>query len=412
MPPPQIPDRTTSLNKAYSVYSNRERLAKQSRDELKRSSSALSVASTLADQKRVKMLEFTADMQDVELKKAQYDIELGESKIDRGTYEKMFKEANKEISSLQTSIWSEQKARRKLLEDAAEIPPLGPDSTDAFCAVLLKLYSDPDGKRSKTVQTSLRQQSIQYYSSDKDAPKDQLWCPFTKAYWDSEDLTCAHIVPHRLGEEIVSYIFGRGSGSRLNSVENTLMVKKSVEKLFDKSKFVLIPTDAKENPRKSWTIRLTSSDSMHRKVGAAGELLSEFEGKPLEFKNDKRPASRFLYFHFVSALNLAKRDRVHGYERFLRELPTGRPFATPGKYMRDSMVLALAASAGDLNEEEHVRLLGTPGQETFLEKERLEDVEEAEMARRALVAKSGADETDNGEEDDHDDDDTESKVGL
>lgn len=80
--------------------------------------------------------------------------------------------------------------------------------------------------------------------------------------------------------------------------------------------------------------------------------------------------------------------------------------------MRDSMVLALAASAGDLSEEEHVRLLGTPGQETFVEKERLEDVEEAEMARRALVAKSGADETDDGEEDDHDDDDTESKVGL
>ena len=185
------------------------------------------------------------------------------------------------------------------------------------------------------------------------------------------------------------------------------MLRRSVERLFDKGCFVLIPTDAKEQPRKSWTIRITTSDSLHHLVGKRERPLADFEGETLEFKNDNRPASRFLYYHFITTLSLARRNRKHGWERVVSDLPTGRPFATPGRYMRDSMLLALAADAGDLSEDEYTRLLGAPDLETFDEKEKLEDVEEAEIARRVLEARSGKDKEEDEEVEDEDDDDDE-----
>ena len=64
-----------------------------------------------------------------------------------------------------------------------------------------------------------------------------------------------------------------------------------------------------------------------------------------------------------------------------------------GQYMRESMLLALAKAAGDLNAAEEARLLGGEG-ETFTEEQKLSELEEGEVARRALKAHEVADEGD------------------
>ncbi|KAK4696428.1 hypothetical protein P7C71_g1476, partial [Lecanoromycetidae sp. Uapishka_2] len=74
-----------------------------------------------------------------------------------------------------------------------------------------------------------------------------------------------------------------------------------------------------------------------------------------------------------------------------------------GRYMRESMLLTLAKSAGDLNVDEEARLLGGEGGETFVEKEKLTDREETEVARRVFEAHEAEDEGDDDEEDDEDD---------
>ena len=56
-----------------------------------------------------------------------------------------------------------------------------------------------------------------------------------------------------------------------------------------------------------------------------------------------------------------------------------------GPYMRESMLLALARMAGELNATEEAKLLGRKGG-TFVEEQKLADVEENEVARRALEA--------------------------
>ena len=68
-----------------------------------------------------------------------------------------------------------------------------------------------------------------------------------------------------------------------------------------------------------------------------------------------------------------------------------------GPYIRESILLALAKVAGSLNGEEEAKSLGGE-RETFMEKEKLSDVEEREVARRALKAREVGD-----EEDDDDD---------
>ena len=68
----------------------------------------------------------------------------------------------------------------------------------------------------------------------------------------------------------------------------------------------------------------------------------------LVFKNEARPAARFLYYHFVVTLLRNKLYRTERYAHHLNTLSTGRPFATMGVYLRKSMLLTLARKAGDL----------------------------------------------------------------
>lgn len=124
------------------------------------------------------------------------------------------------------------------------------------------------------------------------------------------------------------------------------------------------------------------------------ETLNDYDGKEIKFKNDNRPASRFLYYHFIVTLLRNKKNRQPGWERFSTELPTGKPFATMGRYMRESMLLTLAKNAGDLNPAEETRLLGGDGGETFVEKEKLTEREETEVARRVFEAHEAEDEGD------------------
>ena len=106
------------------------------------------------------------------------------------------------------------------------------------------------------------------------------------------------------------------------------------------------------------------------------------------FKNDNRSAAKFLFYHFIITFLRNKRDRRSGWERFLRELPKGKPFARLGRYMRQSMLLAFVKSAGVTGRdvEEQVRMLGEVGQEAFEQEEWLGEEEELEIARRVMVA--------------------------
>lgn len=94
-----------------------------------------------------------------------------------------------------------------------------------------------------------------------------------------------------------------------------------------------------------------------------------------------------------------KRDRVEGCDQYLQTLIAKRPFNTPGKWIRSSMLLVLAKLAGDMDPEGLAFCLGEPNVSTFVALTKMDGLEEMEAARLCLGAKG------DGKEDNKWDDD-------
>ncbi|KAI9764138.1 MAG: hypothetical protein M1840_008698 [Geoglossum simile] len=84
------------------------------------------------------------------------------------------------------------------------------------------------------------------------------------------------------------------------------------------------------------------------------EKIGDLDGTELEFKNENRPAHRFRYYHFVSTLLRYVRYEKPGWAEKRVNLPTGKIWATPGPYLRKSMLKALANVIGDCEPSEGV----------------------------------------------------------
>lgn len=362
---------------------------RESRSELKRKLASTSFESSPIEYQKLKIEELETEVDEQRFHKASLDIEHAERKLSDTEYRNAQRSTNVRIVSLGDDLWRQKQGLRELEEKSGKIPPIGPDSQAAFVYTLLALYRDPHvhSKRSSSVQSAMRKSSIKVYESSKDAPAGHLWCPVSQDYCEARWMKAAHIVPSRLGASLVEYIFEPGASSRLHTPDNCLIVHATVESNFDNGNFVLIPADPTESPIKTWKIQIANWAAKHSQMGY--KRLGDLDGKPLLFKNDRRPAARFLYYHFVVTLLRNKRDRQPGWEKYFSELGTLRPFATPGRYMRQSMLLILAKSTGDLDAEEEARLLGEAGQETFEEEQRLEEGAELEIGRRVFAAYEG-----------------------
>lgn len=390
-----IPERTSSK----FAIEQKSIILKNSKLDLKRKLSSTSIESSPIEYRRLKIEDLSVDLEEQKLHKTWLDIEHAEQKLTDKSYRSAHRSTNQRIISIGDDLWKERQGLQRIEEQAGKTAPIGPDAKGAFIFTLLALYKDPNvsAKRSSAVQTEMRRSSIAKYESEKDAPKGKLWCPISRDYYDAANMKAAHIIPRSLGPGLVDYVFGPGTCSRLDKSDNCLIIHKSVERLFDNGCFVLLPANLTESPIKTWKIQMTNLSAQNSDMGR--KFLADLDGERVMFKNENRPAARFLYYHFVVTLLRNKRDRQPGWEIYCVELPTGKPFATPGRYLRQSMLLTLAKSAGDLDVVDEAVLLGEPGRETFVEEEKLEEREELEIGRRIFVA-HGKGKNEEGEEGD------------
>ena len=385
-----IPVRTSSK---AALHGRRLHLSK-SRADLKHKLSETSIDEAPIKYRKLRIEDLELQQEQLRVDKSWFDLEYELRQMSSKDHQRNHQSTNQRIVSLGGDLWKEQEELSEYEEKTGLKPKLGPDSRGAFVHTLLALYKDPYTvqKRSSEIQSNMKKQSITKYEAGKGAEVEgEIWCCITQDYHPQEDVRAAHIVPHSLGPELVDYIFGSGSGTRLDTADNCLLMHAPAERAFDKGQFVLIPLDASEDPILRWKIKVTDTSAVNTKI--FNRRLGNLDEKEVVFLNENRPASRFLYYHFVVTLLRNKQNRKPGWEKFSTELPTGKPFATMGPYMRESMLLALAKMAGDLNAEEEAKLLGGEG-ETFVEKEKLSEVEEGEVARRALEAHEAGNEED------------------
>lgn len=166
----------------------------------------------------------------------------------------------------------------------------------------------------------------------------------TKRYWNQENVHTAHLVPRRLGESVVEYLVGKHAGLRLNKPDHCLLIHREVEKYFDDFSLVLIPVDKSEYPIKRWMLYCSNDTALNKDM--ASNTVRDYHRVELEFKNDARPASQFPYMAFSLAVMYNKHWRRKGWENHIAFSSKMDPFATPGKYQRQSMSLVFHRLCG------------------------------------------------------------------
>lgn len=396
-----IPDRTSSLPQQWT---SRQLQIKSSQHELKRKLSAISAETSPIPYQKIRIAQLETDEDEQRHHKELLEHEHRQKQMTDNAYKKAQKESNKRIVSLGNDMWKERQKLRMLEEESSKLPILTADSTGAFTAVLLKLYKDPaehvgSAKRKSALQSELKDKAITFYDSKKDSPHwKRHWCPISGDYHEKDYITASHIVPYRLGAEIVDYIFGTGSGSRLNTPDNCLLLEAKIEKQFDLGHFVLLPVNPKETPIKRWKVQITNDDALRNQVGNKGQELKDYQGRELVWKNDARPAARFLYYHFVVTMLRNAHYKAGNYEHYCTTLPTGKPFATMGPYLRKSMLLALARRAGDVDETAEALIKEIEPIYDDDNVAKLDPEDQSEVARRVLETVGDQDEEEESDE--------------
>ncbi|KAI9824971.1 MAG: hypothetical protein M1826_007223 [Phylliscum demangeonii] len=161
-------------------------------------------------------------------------------------------------------------------------------------------------------------------------------------------MRAAHIFPYRLGSGVMTLCFGKLAPDEIMSPRNCLMIHKELEAKFYNYLLVIGPvTDDDSSTAKmptGWQSRILDYGCEAQSVKGTGHTWGQLDKRELIFRSDYRPAARYLYFHYVVSLLYAKKLSRKGWSK------TGpkpeKIWATPGRYLRASMLRTLALQVG------------------------------------------------------------------
>ncbi|KAK7418466.1 hypothetical protein QQX98_003958 [Neonectria punicea] len=305
--------------------------------------------------------------------------------------EELLQDLRKRYFSAGDDLWRHQKKKMRL-GDPGTVRLLEPRG-NGLSECLLSLYKKHDGQDKKKKRPSnWRIDALSYYKgSGNDHPGldgTSVWCHISGMWHATKYIKAAHIVPFFLDSGSISEML---FGSRAESLEragNSLLLSDVIKGWFDSYHLVIVPVDATETPITRWRTDVISPDIRNSRFDSGDNGLGrDLHGKELVFHNAKRPVSRFLYFHFIMALIRIKDLKRSGWQGIWARYYEQRPFPTPGNYMRQSMLFALATHFGTVDMQVVDSWIVGHGFDSPL---KLTDDEATEAARRVLVAVEAA----------------------
>ncbi len=156
----------------------------------------------------------------------------------------------------------------------------------------------------------------------------------------------------------MAYIFDaaaeRGETDILWNVRNGLPMLASVERHLDKRNIAIVEDNTQPDAGEPTAFKLLVLDeSLWKHVEFPGGKWNELHNQPLQFRNDNRPAARFLWFHYAFSRLLRQRYGVLGWLRDSNWWK-GRMFASPGAYLRRSQLMAIATVLGQSRQYEEM----------------------------------------------------------
>ncbi|KAG6123845.1 hypothetical protein E4U12_000574 [Claviceps purpurea] len=348
-----------------------------------------------------------AEKETIRLERELIASERDAGSISPETAKKRMRENGQRYFSAGDDLWRHKKKKMCLANPEPEVPILD-IRRGGVSTCILAIYSKSDGvgkpeKRPK----NWRRDVLQYYNGngvDHEKRSDQVWCHVSGNWFHEDDIKAAHIVPYFLDfEGVGELLFGERAQS-LKRAGNALLMSKRIEGWFDNYHLVIVPVDVTENPITRWRTDIISPSIMGAQYNGL-LCASELDGRELTFHNEKRPVSRFLYFHFFMALVRIKDIKRIGWQDTWARYYGQRPFPTPGPYLRKSMLMALACHWQTTDLQVMNSWLTDNGFETPLALTNDEVVETARRVHlavedRAIRAEDG---NDNGSDDESDD---------
>jgi hypothetical protein len=195
-------------------------------------------------------------------------------------------------------------------------------------------------------QKMFRQDLIGHYECQPGGWKTKMWCPILRKWYSYKKIKAAHLVPFKLGYQTMGDLFGEEDrGHELMwSMGNGIMIHGEFEEAYDKHKFCLLPIEKPGQPD-GW--KLVLIDEEIRFDNVFEHTWDYYDGRELEFLNDQRPSRRFLYFHYFICIYRAMQQRTKGWQKARDKSGTRKLWATPGPYLRMSMLKKLAEVIGD-----------------------------------------------------------------
>jgi hypothetical protein len=293
-----------------------------------------------------------------EVKKILEDLR-SHGSIDRKGFKRMYKELDdgESVLALERGALARDRARIALAISADSLHErLGEAYMMAIThgmAVPAHATIDLGGKRETADQSNFRAKLLLTYNGPDAVGKDIQWCPVVKDYVVTPSLlmTAAHLVPYCIGEANAAYLFGVNLDqgfSSLWSEKNGLLLHTSVEKAYDKAQLVIMPRFDNNNILTVVLLDQSIADSVV--YPAQRGMLRYKDLGDLEFKTDARPGRRNLYISTLFTIFRRKRHGVPGHEHDFDRLSMSNNavWASPGKWMRRSILQCIASEIGDV----------------------------------------------------------------
>ncbi|EFE42107.1 hypothetical protein TRV_03148 [Trichophyton verrucosum HKI 0517] len=244
------------------------------------------------------------------------------------------------------------KRQKKLVqEDMEAAMPHYKELESAYVDAMVARIASASGNQTKTKfkANSFRQAVEDFYEASKIEetdfmPRKLAFCHVI-GWLPSNEVRAAHLVPKSLDEMSVAHLFGAGEVT-IDDPRNSLMLEKNIEMAMGMGNVVIVPVKAPSAADEiiQWKLVITDP-ALLKHVATGGAKWNFLHGKTLTFLGHHRPASRYLYFrYFMTYLMLKNQGRLD----WVQEVETGKcMWATPGEYLRRSMLINLARRVSD-----------------------------------------------------------------
>lgn len=369
---PARPSSETSRETSMVAWTKRQDFLAAESAELKRELSTTSFKDSPQKYTALKIQEMENYKALIRHETSFFELQAEQGLLDKETLKERRRANIQRIISLGEAQWQQTKALHEFQEDAGLVSPITPDTEHACKGALLSLHN-PDKPKGRPG----------LFGPEFAQPWSDHWCPILKNFTHAANSNVeAPIVPHSFPLGLADYLFGPDSATRIHSTDDTMIMHPWLKSQFEQHNFVLVPVDPTETPLKRWKIVVTMDDGHGFRKGCLVRM-ADLDGRELVFKNNARPAARFLYYHFLISIIICSAKKKTSHE-WLMKLMSGKPFGTWGKWVRKSVMVAMARQLGDVDVE--FECLLKKDDVPFPDERSLSPEEENEIARRCLKA--------------------------